>query len=387
MTDPSDRTMQDAQLEAAISNWEPRVIANGVDPNDYRRIVAAIGSWAEWLPAWEQHGDTLVGWAIEAERLGRDQTAGELWRRAASSYHFGKFVWIVDLELHARSTKKAAAALTNALRLLDPSALRLEIPFDGAQLIATYRRPAPLLGSGSAQAESADSGSEMPLVVIVAGLDSTKEEFFGTEEIFHSRGLATLTLDGPGQGEAGLSLPIRPDFELPVAAALDYLDQRAGLKHDRIGAIGLSLGGYYVSRVAAFEPRIQAAVGVSGPYDFSANWDAMPRLTRATFAHAARAGDDDEARELAASFSLAGVAEKIEQPLLVITGDRDRIVPWQQTKRIADEAPHATWCLYQGGNHVVNNMPYLYKTLAADWLRERLSFSRRATGPARGAAT
>jgi len=375
MTRRSDTTMQDSELEAAITNWEPRVIANGVDPNDYRRIVAAVGSWAEWLPAWEKHGDTLVGLAIEAEQLGRDQTAGELWRRAASSYHFGKFVWIVDLERHARATKKAAAAFTNALRLLDPSALRLEIPFDGAQLIATYRRPAPPLGSGSAETALEENASEVPLVLIIAGLDSTKEEFFGTEEIFHSRGLATLTLDGPGQGEVGLSLPIRPDFELPVAAALDYLDQHTDSKHTRIGAVGLSLGGYYVARVAAFERRIQAAAGVSGPYDFSANWEGMPQLTRATFAHASRAGDDDQARELAASFSLDGVAEKIAQPLLVITGDRDRIVPWQQTKRIADAAPHATWCLYEGGNHVVNNMPYLYKTLVADWLRERLSLS------------
>jgi dienelactone hydrolase len=352
--------MQESALEAAISNWEPRVIANGVDPNDYRRIVGGVSSWADWLPAWEAHGDMLAALASEAEQLGRGETAGELWRRAASSYHFGKFVWIVDLELHAQATRKAAAALTNALRLLDPSARRLEIPFDGAKLIATYRRPAV-------------ATSELPLVVIIAGLDSTKEEFFGTEEIFHRRGLATLTLDGPGQGEAGLVLLIRHDFDVPVAAVLDFLERDSELRHTRIGAVGLSLGGYYVARVAAFEQRIEAAAGVSGPYDFSANWDEMPRLTRETFAHASGAADERAARQAASAFSLAGVAERIEQPLLVITGDQDRIVPWQQTKRIADEAQHATWRLYEGGNHVVNNMPYHYKTLVADWLCERLS--------------
>ena len=352
--------MQDSALEAAITNWEPRVIANGVDPNDYRRIVGGVGRWADWLPAWESHGDTLAELAVEAEQLGRDATAGELWRRAASSYHFGKFVWIVDLELHARATQKAATALANALRLLDPSARRLEIPFDGAKLIATYRRPAA-------------EASDVPLVLIIAGLDSTKEEFFGTEEIFHRRGLATLTLDGPGQGEVGQSLPIRHDFDVPVSAVLDYLERETELQHPRIAAVGFSLGGYYVARVAAFEQRIAAAAGISGPYDFSANWDGMPQLTRDTFAHAAGAADQREAREAASAFSLAGVAERIQQPLLVITGDRDRIVPWQQTKRIADEAQHATWRLYEGGNHVVNNMPYQSKTFVADWLRERLA--------------
>jgi dienelactone hydrolase len=352
--------MQDTALEAAISNWEPRVIANGVDPNDYRRIVGAVDRWADWLPAWEAHGDSLAVIAVEAERVGRLETAGELWRRAASSYHFGKFVWIVELELHARATKKAAAALANALRLLDPSARRIEIPFAGAHLIATYRRPAI-------------AASELPLVVLIAGLDSTKEEFYGTEEIFHRRGLATLTLDGPGQGEAGLMLPIRHDFEVAVAAALDFLERDLMLRHTRIGAVGFSLGGYYVARVAALERRIAAAAGISGPYDFSANWDAMPQLTRETFAHAAGAADQDAARTAAAAFSLEGIAEQILQPMLVITGDLDRIVPWQQTKRIADEAQDATWHLFAGGNHVVNNMPYLYKTLVADWLRERLA--------------
>jgi 2,6-dihydroxypseudooxynicotine hydrolase len=350
--------MQDSALQAAISNWEPRVIANGVDPNDYRRIVGDVERWADWLPAWAAHGDTLAELAAEAEQLGRRETAGELWRRAASSYHFGKFVWIVDLQLHEQATRKAAAALAQALRLLDPSSRRLEIPFDGAKLFATYRRPA--------------GAADVPLVLIIAGLDSTKEEFFGTEELFHRRGLATVTLDGPGQGEAGLRLPIRHDFDVPVAAVLDFVAADREISHPRIGAVGFSLGGYYVARAAAFEPRIEAAVGISGPYDFSANWDRMPQLTRETFAHASGAADEPAARAAVSAFNLDGVAERIEQPLLVITGDQDRIVPWQQTKRIADEARNATWRLYAGGNHVVNNMPYSYKTLTADWLRERL---------------
>ena len=40
-----------------------------------------------------------------------------------------------------------------------------------------------------------------PLVLLIAGLDSTKEEFFAVENIFLARGLATFSLDGPGQGE------------------------------------------------------------------------------------------------------------------------------------------------------------------------------------------
>lgn len=352
--------MPDAQLEAAITNWQARSVANGVDVNDYGRVTGSVERWEDWLPAWEAFGDRLAEEAAAAETQSRGETAGELWRRAASAYHFGKFVWVVDLELHARAARKAADALQNALRLLDPSAQRLEIPFDGARMVAILRRP-----------ESA--GSPSPLVVIIPGLDSTKEEFFETEAVFLQRGLATLTLEGPGQGETGVSLGIRHDFEVPVAAALDFVQELGVVDAERIGVFGVSLGGYYAPRVAAFEPRVKAAVGVSGPYTFGAYWDDLPQMTRDTFTQFSRAADEHDARERAGQLDLTGVAERIEQPLLITTGDRDRLIPWQETKRIADEARNATWKLYEGATHVVNNMPYSYRNLSADWLREQLA--------------
>lgn len=352
--------MPDTQLQAAIANWRARSVANGVDANDYDRVAGSVQSWEEWLPAWEAHGDRLVEEAVAAEARRRNETAGELWRRAASAYHFGKFVWVVDLRLHARAARKAADALTHALRLLDPSAQRLEIPFDGSRLVAILRRPA-------------SNASSPPLVVIVPGLDSTKEEFFETETVLLQRGLATMTLEGPGQGESGISLALRHDYEVPFGAALDFVAGLGAVDLSRIGVLGVSLGGYYAPRVAAFEPRVRAAVAVSGPYNFSEYWDERPQMTRDTFRHFSQAADDLEAKQNAARLDLTGVAERIQQPLLVITGDRDRIVPWQETKRTADEAQNATWKLYEGGTHVVNNMPYLYRALAADWLREQLT--------------
>jgi 2,6-dihydroxypseudooxynicotine hydrolase len=350
--------VSDAQIQATIANWEPRFVANGVDVNDFHRIAKSVSTWPEWLPAWEAHGDALALEATDAEGRACIETAGELWRRAALSYHFGRFVWMVDMDRHRVASKKATDALQSAHRLLDPTAERLEIPFDGAQMVAILRRPPGV--------------ERPPLVVLIPGLDSTKEEFFSTEEVFHERGLATLTLEGPGQGETSHVLPIRADFEVPFGAALDFIADRNDVDLDRIGTIGFSLGGYYAPRVAAYEPRLKAAVGVSGPYSMIESWDDRPLMTRATFQYHAGANTEAEAKEVAATLSLEGVAERIQQPLLIITGDGDRLVPWRETKRIADEAPNATWKLYEGGNHVVNNMPYKYKTLSADWLREQL---------------
>jgi len=209
-------------------------------------------------------------------------------------------------------------------------------------------------------------------VVLIPGLDSTKEEFFHWEDVFLARGIATLSLDGPGQGESGFALDIRPDYEVAVAAVLDALAGRDDVDLDRVGAAGVSMGGYYAPRAAAFEPRLKAVAGVSGPYDMSANWDNLPSLTRETLQHHTGAGSPEEARERAAALSLAGVAEHIAQPCLVITGRHDRLIPWADTKRIADAAPEGEWVLFDDGNHVCNNIPYKYRPLVGDWMRAKL---------------
>ena len=113
--------------------------------------------------------------------------------------------------------------------------------------------------------------------------------------------MATLSLDGPGQGETGFHTDIRPDYEIAVAAILDAVAGRPELDRERIGAVGVSLGGHYVVRAAAFEPRIKALAGISGPYDLAASWASMPSLTRETIAHHTGAGS--ETRPAAAPMS------------------------------------------------------------------------------------
>jgi 2,6-dihydroxypseudooxynicotine hydrolase len=209
-------------------------------------------------------------------------------------------------------------------------------------------------------------------VILIPGLDSTKEEFFVWESVFLSRGMATVSLDGPGQGETGFSLDIAPDYERAVTAILDALADRDDLDHERVGAAGVSLGGHYVVRAAAFEPRLLAVAGVSGPFNAGAQWDSMPGLTREAFIHHTGARSEAEGRARAGALDLDGVAQRVTQPCLVVTGRRDRVIPWEQTKRIADAAPRAEWVLYDEGTHVCNNIPFKYRPLVADWMREQL---------------
>jgi 2,6-dihydroxypseudooxynicotine hydrolase len=351
--------MPDARVQAAIDHWAPRFITMGVDYNDFVRVTRGLERWSDWLDAWSAVAEEHLELAREAEAAGHTRSAGEAYLRGALCLHFGKFVWVLDAARHRDATERAVAAMAMAHHHLDPTAERVEARLDGGELAANLRRP--------------PGPDRPPLVVVIPGLDSTKEEFFHWENVFLARGMATLSMDGPGQGESGFTVPIRPDYEVAVAAMLDVVCGRDDLDLDRIGAVGVSLGGYYAPRAAAFEPRIRAVAGVSGPYNFGALWDRLPPVSRETFVAKSGALDDQDGRTRALELDLDGVISRVTQPALFVTGKLDRIISWEQTERMAREARHGRFVLYEEGMHVCSNIPYRYRPLVADWMLEQLT--------------
>ena len=354
--------MADADIQAAIAHWAPRFITQGVDANDFQRVTQSITRWEEWLGAWCDNGDLHAGLAEDAASLGRNFTAGQAWMRAALSYHFAKFVWVLDMGKHRDATVKSVDAMKQAHKFLDPRAERIHIPFDETRLVGNLRRPPNILRPN--------------LVILLPGLDSAKEEFFNWENVFLQRGMATFSLDGPGQGETGYNLPLRHDYEIATTATIDALSYREDLNIDRLGIAGVSMGGYYAARSAAFDHRIRAVVTVGGPYEVGSGFSARPDISRAAFTQYSGASSDERAQEIANQLTLEGVMGNLVAPLLVIFGRKDRLVPYQQAERVVAEAPNARLVMFEEGNHVCNNLPYRYQPLAGDWMAEQLSGDR-----------
>jgi 2,6-dihydroxypseudooxynicotine hydrolase len=346
-------------VQVAASHWKPRFVANGIDVNDFERVQAATTEWADWGPNWKAVGDMHRVLGDEAAALGRKVTATEAFQRAAWSYHLGKFLWFEDLDLHHEMSTLASRTYARALPHLDPPGERLEIPFEGTTIPANLRRP-----RGAARP---------PVVLLVPGLDSVKEELFAMEGDFLKRGMATLTIDGPGQGESAPRFPIRADWSSVVKPVIDALEARADIDPGRVGLMGISMGGIYGPLAAAKEKRIRALVALAGPYDLSECWPALNALTKGGYVFYTKSKDEAEAFERTKALSLHGVLANVDQPLLVIHGARDRLFPPAQAERIAREAPNATLIMYPDGNHVCNNITYKYRPAMADWMRERLA--------------
>lgn len=355
--------MPDARVQSAITHWAPRFVANGVPLTDFEEVTAGVERWEDWCRAWSARG------AIH-EELGRRSladgwklSAGDHLTRAAACYHFSKFVFVVDYAQMKAAHARAVACRNLALPLLDPPGERVAIPYQGRQLYGNLRKPA---GTG-----------RPPLVVMCMGLDSTKEEMDSNENVFLARGMATLAFDGPGQGEGEYDFAIRGDYEVAVAAVVDYVGTRSDVDAGRIGLWGVSLGGYYAPRACAFESRIKACIALSGPFEWAAIFDRLPELTRHTFQVRAKCRTEAEARAHAATLSLRGVAGNIKCPLFIVTGKLDGLVPWQEAEKLAAAAAGpVVRCFIEDGNHVANNRGYRYRTQSADWMARCLDVPR-----------
>ncbi|HYY89191.1 MAG TPA: alpha/beta fold hydrolase, partial [Chloroflexota bacterium] len=209
-----------------------------------------------------------------------------------------------------------------------------------------------------------------------SGLDSSKEEHTTFEDVLLRRGLATLTFDGPGQGEAWEHFPARVDWETAGTAAVDFVTQRTDLDASRIGILGVSLGGYLAPRCAAFEPRIRAAVACGGLFDLASRELSDP-LHLPRLLHFWNVPDADTLRPLLKASTLDGLLQRYDRPLLVVHGDRDDITPVAGGRAIYEAAAGPKeWVLFPQGNHVCNNIPHLYRPLVADWLAAQLEVTQ-----------
>ena len=199
-----------------------------------------------------------------------------------------------------------------------------------------------------------------------------KEELQQVADYFLDRGMATLALDGPGQGETGLTLKIEPTSEKPIAAAIDFIESLPGIDAARLGIYGQSLGGYYVVRAAAHEPRIKAAIESAGPFLIADHWDHLRPMTRGGYQYRLGAKSPDETFEMIRKLDLTGVAEKVTCPLLVLHGTADEIVPFAHAERIAREARNVTFRKYENGNHSLSNRHFEVRTGLADWMAQQI---------------
>jgi naringenin degradation protein FdeB len=331
-----------------------------------------------WKEEWTAIGETIERQAIAMAKEGRTITAGEYFLRAGIYLYNAERFILPGTEKRAAG-ERAYKVWHEGIRKRHPEIEFVEVPYEGITLPALFKPAQNATGPA-------------PTVVIVNGMDNAKEMsiFFAGLE-FSRRGFNVLCMDGPGQGETMRMRGVhsRYDYEAPGAAAYDYLAKRPDVDPKRICIMGYSFGGYYSSRIAAFEKRYAACIALSALHWDLAGWqtrikeknkDAPKTVAQSNFQFqwVVGAKDADEAIEIAKKFSLKDVAKNITCPFLVTHGGNDRVVPVENAPKLYEAvgSKNKTIKIFTaeegGAEHAhVDNRP-VGINYAADWLQANM---------------
>jgi 2,6-dihydroxypseudooxynicotine hydrolase len=331
-------------------------IAGHLDYSEISRILGGIRRRADWVVVWMGASERHRSLASAAAHRGAFTSAGDAYLRASLCAHWAS--------LYAPEGE-VAAAHQSSLELyslgsawFEPPAERVEIPFEGDVLPAYVRR-----GQASAP---------QPVVVMLGGADTNKEELhhWGTE--FARRGFAVVTVDGPGQGELSARykrLTMRFDhFHEAVSAVIDWLQQGGVDEVDTsgVGVFGNSLGGYLALDAAFRDERIAAVISNGGFCDAAsiASWPAGVMR-----AFASCLGIDDEAeirRHVEDHLDLVRVPARHRPPALVVHGGREDLASESESRRAA-QAAEGTLLVVEDGWHTCTNRDHVISPVFADW--------------------
>ena len=331
-----------------------------------------------FFQAWVTMGDKLVDLAEEDKARGRRYSAGEKLDRAVQY-----FACAERMQAHGFAPRKAlykryVSYFQEAQELLGERWERVEIPYGDAHLVGIFYH-------------AQGSNERQPVMLIVNGLDSTKEMLARNQiaKQLTQRGIACLYIDQPGTGEALRlhNMPAMVNSEAWASKVVDYLETRDDIDPKRIGMMGVSLGGYYTPRAVAFEPRF----ALGAVWGANHNWGEMQkrRLKREGenpvphyWEHVRwvwGAKDMDEFMAKTEGVHLNGILDRVKVPFLVTHGEQDRQIPLEYAHQTYDQlvnSPKRELKIFtsrEGGVHHVSldNMSNAGAYIA-DWIAENL---------------
>src|SRR5215469_15444907 len=345
----------DDRLESMYRRFTWRILSNYVSPWEFEQLREQITDYEQWCAAWCERAEGHIERGDEALAAGHSQTAGDAYLRAGLSYNWAIFMFCHDQDQFRAALAGMARAWEKAAPHLDPPMELLSVPFENMMLNGYLRSPA--------------GADRPPVVLLLPGADSAKEELYNLGDHIVARGMAFAAFDGPGQGSVSFEGKLRPDYERAVQAIIDALTARGDTDSSRLAVGGISYGGLFAIRTAAIDDRVKAVVSISSWYTPAGRFETMEPLSRVgQYQHL---GPDPAA--VMQSITLAGVAGQATVPLLQVYGGLDAASPPEQAEKVgAEYGGPVTTLVFDDGVHIVNNVWYKARPAVADWLADTL---------------
>lgn len=342
--------------EAEMLNWG-RLILDGVP---YADIVGARDRDPElsWFDYWMTRADDYEKLAQDSVESGHSLSAGDYYYFAAIAVQYAQFLWFD--ERRSAGQKRKVELYRHAAPLLDPPAHSHELTVGGVPMPVFVRLPH---GPGP-----------HPMVIMLGGLESTKEESRLMEDLVLERGLGTATFDGPGQGEMFDAVALAGDYERYTSAVIDFLGTLDGVDSNAIGVFGRSLGGNYALKSASCDQRIKACVSWGGFSDMD-YWDLETPMTKESWRYVSKVDTIEQARvHVHAALETRNVLHQLTCPTYVLHGMHDEVPPsFLDTMREKAVNAPLTIVVEEDGDHCCHNLGPRPRLQMADWITDQLT--------------
>jgi len=206
------------------------------------------------LKAVDSRVSTFEDWKVEMLSLAMKAIGERRFMNAAFYFRAAEFYVLADRSEREYLYDKFIDLFYLAFQ--DAGIERFKVPYQGAFLPAL--RVPPVCGVGD------DDNEKKGTIVMHGGFDSFIEEFYSWMSYFSACGYEVIAFEGPGQGAALRKYELTLDYrwENPTTAVLDYF------RLDDVTLLGISMGGWFCFRAAAFEPRIKRVIASGIAYDY-----------------------------------------------------------------------------------------------------------------------
>ncbi|MBS3757770.1 MAG: alpha/beta hydrolase [Desulfobacterales bacterium] len=191
----------------------------------------------------------------------------------------------------------------------------------------------------------------LPVMIVAHGNGELIDDNLAEARFMAGRGIGVLLVEYPGYGRS----PGRPCLESiskTFTTAYDLIAKRPDVDASRVVFFGRSLGGGAVCELSRHRPS--AAMILMGTFTdtrfFVKRYLAPAGLTRDPF----------ENREAVSVYP---------NPVLIIHGLRDEVIPWRHGKRLYEASPNAEMVSYDCGH---NDFPVAYREDIVDFLNRHI---------------
>ncbi len=332
---------------------------------EVERTMERVKTFRQNAREWARTAGQLEAMARAAEEKGHSVSAREFYYRA--SIYYGRAQWSINADVpeKRRLYDACVGAFEGLIRHGGGLIERVTLDVDGEQVFGVLHLPDGRTGP-------------VPAVLFFPGMDMFKEEFPNAENNpFAKRGMAILTLDGPGQGETRVKGCAVTDEKYVRAgqAALSWLAARPEIDGNRLAVSGASFGSYWAPLLAAADDRVKACAGIMGIlYSMTPIFELAPPSFKATYMYMANIADEAAFDRMARGMGLSGVGARLRCPTLITQGENDYLCPVEGAERFFGEVagPKEMW-LFQNEFHPLGGvMAHLIPWLA-DWIADALA--------------